>query len=101
METERFSTFLERSLCLLVSPLLSSQTGIVESDAFDRSLLGTGSSSLGPEVIVCRFTGSSGGRTSQASLAMVSSDSASCYKVSLGSRDAAASCGEVIKCLVK
>ena len=44
-------------------PFHSSKAGLVESDAFDKVLLGPGSSSLASEAVVHRSSCSSGGRT--------------------------------------
>ena len=43
-ETEHLSISVGRSQCLCVSPFRSSQTGIVKSYAFNKSLLGPGCS---------------------------------------------------------
>ena len=50
--------------------------GLVQSDAFNKSLLGPGSSSLASEGVVFRSVGSFGGKTSQAPLVVESSFSA-------------------------
>ena len=47
-----------------VSPIHSSQTGLVESEAFDKYLLGPGSSSHTTEGVICRSVGSFGEKTS-------------------------------------
>ena len=64
-------------------PLCSSQTGLVESDDFYKSLLGPGGSSLATRGRICRSAGSSG-RTSLAPPAVESTSSASLQVVSLG-----------------
>ena len=47
-----FSEFLEWPRCLCISLLRSSKTGLVESDAYDKSLLVPGTSSLALEGVV-------------------------------------------------
>ena len=67
-------------------PLCSSKTTFVESDAFDKYLLGLGSSSLASERVVCRAVESCSRATHQ--------------EVSQRSGDAATLCVEVVKLLV-
>ena len=50
-----------------------SKIGFVESDVFNKSPCDLGGSSLASKGVVCKCTGSFGGRTSRASLAMESS----------------------------
>ena len=64
-------------------PFCSFQTGLVGIGAFDKSLRGPGRSSLAS--VVCKSTGSSGRKNSQAPFAVVSSGPASHQEVSLGS----------------
>ena len=63
MASDCLSTFLGRFQCLFMSHLRSSQTGYVESDSFEKSLLFHGISYLALGV-VRRSAGSSSGRTS-------------------------------------
>ena len=46
---------------LMHFPLHFSKTSLVKIDAFDKSLIGTGSSSLTSEGVICRFGSSVGG----------------------------------------
>ena len=62
--TRCFSTPLELSYSLRVYPLCSSKTSLVKSDAFEKSLLGPGSSSLASKGVAHRSVGFSGGRIS-------------------------------------
>ena len=64
METKWFSTSLGQSQHVCIFPFHSSKTGCVESDAFDKSLNDSSSSSMVSGGVVCQFVGSSGGRNS-------------------------------------
>ena len=64
-------------------PLHSSQAGIVESSAFDKSLLGSDLSTLTSERVVCFI----GGRASQAPPAVESVGATSCQEVPSWSGD--------------
>ena len=63
METWCVSASLEWFQCLCISPLYSSKTGLVESDAFDILFLVPGRSCLASKGVVCRSAGPYGGRS--------------------------------------
>ena len=52
VEAGCFPAFLEQSDCLHLSRLHSHSAGLIESSAFDRALLGPGSSMLASERVV-------------------------------------------------
>ena len=81
-------------------PLCSFKTGLVESDAFSKSVLCLGSSSLASEGVICRSTGSSGGRTSGVLPAGKSSDPATHQESLQRYRDAVSLHVEAVKQLV-
>ena len=70
---------------------------VFSRDTFNKSLFDSDSSFMASEGLVCRCFGSSGGRTSQASLAMEYSGPALHQEVSQKSGGAATSCMEVVK----
>ena len=84
---------------MLISHLCSFKTGLVEIDAFHKSLLSPGSCSLASGV-VCRSAGFSGGRTSQTPL-VESSGPATHQEGSQISGDAATSFVDVVKQLAR
>ena len=97
MEARCFPVSLEQCQWRHVSPLYSFKICLVESDAFSKSLLVPGGSSLASDGVLHGPSCSSGGRPSPASFAVASSGPASHEEVSQGSGDIVISYMEVVQ----